>query len=294
MAEINALAAQIAEVNLAYGAVAPGQQSLHLKDQLTALVHQLSELVDVDVLERPSGAVDITFGQGRALVVGQFTYALEAVPGPPNSLSAIMAGDRDVTAEITGGRLSGALAARDTFIPDYMTRLDELAYEVVQQVNTAHNAGFDLLGAAGGDFFSFSQAPVGTAGAARAMRVDAAVAADGRLIAAAGVALAGDNATARAIAQLRDARVLDGNTATMLEGWSQLAYRVGRDVRTAEDARDSRHEIVRQVEALRDQVSGVSLDEEAAKMLKFQRAYEANAKFFTVIDETLMTLLSLV
>ena len=42
-----------------------------------------------------------------------------------------------------------------------------------------------------------------------------------------------------------------------------------------------------QAEALRDQVSGVSLDEEAMKLMKFQRAYEANARFFQVIDETL-------
>jgi len=108
------------------------------------------------------------------------------------------------------------------------------------------------------------------------------------------VAAAGDNAAARAMAQLRDARVLDGATATLMDGWSQLAYHVGSDVRTARDSQASQAEIVRQVEALRDQASGVSLDEEAAHMLKFQRAYEANAKYFTVIDQTLTVLLSLV
>jgi flagellar hook-associated protein 1 FlgK len=49
--------------------------------------------------------------------------------------------------------------------------------------------------------------------------------------------------------------------------------------------------VLSQVERLRDQVSGVSLDEEAAQMMKFQRAYEANAKFFTVADEMLQTLM---
>jgi flagellar hook-associated protein 1 FlgK len=73
-----------------------------------------------------------------------------------------------------------------------------------------------------------------------------------------------------------------------------MVYRVGRDVRNAQDARDNRHAIVGQVEMLRDQVAGVSLDEEAAHLLKFQRAYEANAKFFTVIDDALATLMSLV
>jgi flagellar hook-associated protein 1 FlgK len=87
--------------------------------------------------------------------------------------------------------------------------------------------------------------------------------------------------------------VLNGNTATLAEGWGQLVYRVGRDSKSAADERDSRQEIVRQVDALRDAVSGISLDEEAMNLLKFQRAYEANARFFQVIDSTLETLLSL-
>ena len=49
-----------------------------------------------------------------------------------------------------------------------------------------------------------------------------------------------------------------------------------------------------QLDTLRDQISGVSIDEEATMMLKFQRAYEANAKFFSAINQTLDTLLQLV
>jgi flagellar hook-associated protein 1 FlgK len=37
----------------------------------------------------------------------------------------------------------------------------------------------------------------------------------------------------------------------------------------------------------------VSLDEEAMMMMKFQRAYEANARFFQAVDSALETLLSL-
>ena len=52
--------------------------------------------------------------------------------------------------------------------------------------------------------------------------------------------------------------------------------------------------MVRQIDALRDEVSGVSLDEEAMHMLKFQRAYEAIARFFRSVDQSLDTLLNLV
>ncbi len=55
-----------------------------------------------------------------------------------------------------------------------------------------------------------------------------------------------------------------------------------------------RGEIVRQVQALRDSVSGVSLDEEAANMIRFQRAYEANAKYFITVNTAIDTLFSLV
>jgi flagellar hook-associated protein 1 FlgK len=37
----------------------------------------------------------------------------------------------------------------------------------------------------------------------------------------------------------------------------------------------------------------VSLDEEAMALLRFQRAYEANARFFQTVDQTLRTLLDM-
>jgi flagellar hook-associated protein 1 FlgK len=88
--------------------------------------------------------------------------------------------------------------------------------------------------------------------------------------------------------------VLDGGTATLSEGWGRLVYRVGRDVQSSRQESAMRQEVVSQVATLRDQVSGVSLDEEAMQMMKFQRAYEANARFFRVIDQTLDVLLNTV
>jgi flagellar hook-associated protein 1 FlgK len=294
LTEVNAIAARLAALNRAYGSTGSGTGALSLHDQQSTLVRQLSELVDVDVLERPGGGVDVTVGSGRALVIGELSFELTAQPLPPAGLSTILVDGRDITAEISGGRLAGTLAARDTAIPDYRRRLDELAVAVATEVNAVHATGFDLTGNAGGDFFSFGVPPVGATGAAAAIRLNPAVAADGRRIAAAGVALAGDNTVARALAGLRDARVLGGGTATLVDGWSQLLYRVGRDTRTAQDERASRAAIVQQVESLREQVSGVSLDEEAAHLMKFQRAYEANARYFRIIDETLGTLMGLV
>ena len=71
-------------------------------------------------------------------------------------------------------------------------------------------------------------------------------------------------------------------------------YQVGSDAQAAIAAQKSRQAIVSTLSRLRDSVSGVSLDEEAGTMLKFQRAYEANAKYFSVVSDVLDTLMGMV
>jgi flagellar hook-associated protein 1 len=294
--DVNDLTERISALNALMGS--PSSQSvLHLQDEQAQLVRQLSELVDINVVTREEGGVDISIGNGRPLVVGNTPYTVIAASTAPSGYAALTVNGTTVTSEITGGRLGGLITVRDTNIPDYLDTLDALAYEVVTQVNTLQTAGFDLNGnpCGGGPpvvekwfFEDLSSA----SGAAAAMVVDAAMLADASRIAAAGIAVAGDNQTARAMAALRDARVLNGNTTTFSEGWSQLVYRVGRDTKSARDEQATRAAIVGQVESLRDEVSGVSLDEEAMHLLKFQRAYEANARFFRIIDESIETLLN--
>lgn len=285
--EVNSLTGRIAALNATMGS-SSGSSLLHLQDEQAGLVRQLSELVDISVLPGTAGGVDITFGNGRPLVIGDEDFSITAESAPPSGFAQLMAGGVDATREITGGRIGGLLHVRDVQMPDYHSRLDTLAYDVVQQVNTLHRAGYDQTGTQNRDFFT----PHATsAGAARTIGMDAALVADHGRIAAAGINATGDNGTAKALAGLRDTRVLNGGTATLADSWTQLVYRVGRDTKAANDEQRSRQEIVRQVDALRDQVSGISLDEEAMNLLKFQRAYEANARFFSVVDRTLEMML---
>ncbi len=288
--QVNDLAEQIAQINRTL--VSSGQGTfLDLQDKQVQKVRDLAGLMDITVMDRPEGGLDVSFGNGRPLVIGVTNYALRSVPTAPSGYSAVMAGDADVSGEVTAGTMGGLLQTRDVTVPYYQEQLDTLASETVAQVNAIHAGGFDQAGAPAGDFFSFSTAPVGVAGAASAIEVRAAVASDVSLIAAGGTAAAGDNSVARSLAGLRDAKVLDGGTATLTDAWSQLVFRVGRDSQAAQDEQKTRAEIVSQVDDLRDQVSGISLDEEAMQMMKYQRAYEATARFFNVVSGTLDTLL---
>lgn len=289
--EINTIATRIAEINAAMPAATANNGGLTLRDEQATLVRRLSELASVGTIAREDGGVDVTIGNGRALVVGANAYQVATVSTPPSGHASVMAGDFDITSEVTGGTVGGLLYVRDSAIPGYLFSLDTLAAQTSASINGVHTAGYDLSGAAGGSFFSYSTPPSGVSGAAAALRVDPAIVTDNNLIAAAGTPLAGDNATARALAALRSERVLNG-TATLHDGWGDLVYTVGSDVQSASNALDTHQRITSEIDALRDQVSGVSLDEEALNLLKFQRAYEANAKFFTTINSLLDTLMN--
>jgi flagellar hook-associated protein 1 FlgK len=288
---INALAFQIAALNESLGGAGSGSAET-LRDQQALALKALSELIDISVVSRADGGVDVSMGNGRALVIGADTYGLEVRQAPGTGLAGLWSGGVDITDEITGGTVGGLLHVRDVLLPGYISRLDDLAYGVATSVNTIHGAGYDLDGNTNIDFFT---PPGAVAGAASGLSLAAGIRTNPRSIAAAGglTFVAGDNQNARAIANLAQT-VIAGSTTNPVDTWGALVYRVGIDAQVANNERTSREEILQQLETLRDQISGVSLDEEAANLMKFQRAYEANARYFSAIDRALDTLMLMV
>ncbi len=110
------------------------------------LLRDLSQLIDVNVLDRGDGVLDITIGNGKPLVMGDESYAITPQATGPSGFVQLMNNGVDITSQITGGRLGGLLAARDVVVPDHLSRLDTLAAAVVTQVNAVHAAGFDQDG----------------------------------------------------------------------------------------------------------------------------------------------------
>jgi flagellar hook-associated protein 1 FlgK len=60
---------------------------------------------------------------------------------------------------------------------------------------------------------------------------------------------------------------------------------VGSQLQTAQDGQQVQQSLVAQAKNQRQQLSGVSLDEEAMILVEFQRAYEANSKLIMVLDQ---------
>jgi len=288
--EINSLASQIAALN---GRIATANNAdvETLRDQRNVALSRLAELAGVNVAETGSGSVTVSLGSGTPLVVEATVFHLDMSPSTPSAMGALSIGGQDITSQFDEGMIGALLQLRDTVLPGYMTRLDQLAYDVATQVNAVHSAGFDANGNAAGDFFV---QPGAVAGAAAAMAVDPGLAANSLLLAGSSTGAAGDNQTAQALAALRDARVMSGGTATAGEAWGQFVYHVGADIAVAQSQSETHDQVVLQLQRLRDSASGVSMDEEAAWLMKYQRAYEANARFFTTVNSAIDTLMQMV
>jgi flagellar hook-associated protein 1 FlgK len=83
------------------------------------------------------------------------------------------------------------------------------------------------------------------------------------------------------------------NGYTFAQYFGNLGARVGRDVALASDYATQQEDLVTQAQARRAEVSGVSLDEEAIKLLQFQRSYEAAGKIVNVIDKMAQSVLDM-
>lgn len=103
-----------------------------------------------------------------------------------------------------------------------------------------------------------------------------------------------DNGTARRLAGVADLPGLDGGTRSLNAALGQLTTSVGSAARQAGYALEGQAVIHAEVQAQRESVSGVNLDEEAANMLRYQQAYMAASQMIGVADTLFQTLLGAV
>jgi flagellar hook-associated protein 1 FlgK len=152
--------------------------------------------------------------------------------------------------------------------------------------------------------FSFSQDSSGALAAlginsfftgkdAADIAVNSAVSGNPSLLAAAQNGERGDNQTALAIAGLESTSLDSLNGATLKQTYESMVNGVAIGAATAKTNADAASTIRQTLEAQRESLSGVSLDEEAVNLIKQQRAFQASAKLISTINEMMQTLLQM-
>lgn len=95
----------------------------------------------------------------------------------------------------------------------------------------------------------------------------------------------GSNEIALAIHDLQFEKVLLNDTVTLDEFYRSLYTRTGRETKKAIENNLSHKNILDQFKAMEKAVTGVNLDEEMANMMKYQKAYEASARYISTVDQ---------
>jgi flagellar hook-associated protein 1 FlgK len=78
------------------------------------------------------------------------------------------------------------------------------------------------------------------------------------------------------------------------EYFGSIAGSVGSQLSNATSNKTTQQDLLTQAQSLRQESSGIDLNEEATNVLEFQRAYQAASKLMSVIDQMVQTVINLI
>ena len=277
VSDINNLTQQIATLNAKIGQAGAGADTNVLQDQRMSLIQQLSGEINISITDATDGTLTLTSANGTALVVGQQSMALTVQTDPTRGTQHVFMQNQDITSAVTAGKLGGLIQARDSGIAAMSNQLDQLAADLSNAVNAAHKSGYDQNGNTNQNLFL--DPPAGVNGAALQMAVAIT---DPAQVAASSDGTPGDNRNAVALAKLQSQPIV--NLKNPLDFYATAVSQMGMEISSASAEHDAQNLVLQQLQQQRSSISGVSLDEEAANLIKFQRAYEAAAQVVNILN----------
>lgn len=102
----------------------------------------------------------------------------------------------------------------------------------------------------------------------------------------------GDGRAAVEIASIRNTKVMIGHERTLDDYFADSVTNVGLKGEQAENNLKSHMAIMNDLRTMRDSISGVNIDEELSDIIKFQHGYNAAAKFVTIWDSLIDTVIN--
>ncbi len=134
--EVATLNRSIASIELS------GAGANDMRDRRDELMNELSTLMDVSLVESGAGAADVLVGSIPVVLGGTNRgLTIERVAEGNRLTARVRVGADGSQLDITGGQIGGLLSSRDGTIDDSIDRLDDLAVQLIFQVNRLHSTG---------------------------------------------------------------------------------------------------------------------------------------------------------
>ena len=295
-----------------------GGESGDLRDQRDGAIRTLSEFFEISTYQDNNGNYVVSAKNVGTLVAGGSSQELaigpvEADKSGNNMPGAVEIYFKDRTSEplskaFKGGTVSSILQVRNEDIKKLRDNVDSLTFEFANSVNAIHRRGFvnrQIETSADGsvaqfdpkgpttniDFFKINATSLNSA---QTLDLSDEVKSDLNNIATALMPNSpGDNRVALAISKLQHEKILGDGTRTIEEQYLQTIGNIGLETGKARLDTEQTEGILAQTKQMKERISGVSIDEEAANLMKYQHAYDASAKVLKASDEMFKTILSI-
>ncbi len=319
VSDVNQLLHHIADLNGKITSIESAQgETGDLRDQRDVALRNLSENFKIHTYTDEKNRFIVTAQGIGTLVTGLHTQELATVTQNKNDSSNGMNGSveivlkdrpsQKITDMFKGGTLSAIVKVRNEDLKKLQSDIDGIAYQFTTSVNTIHRQGFVnrpiIIGADGKpaavdqkglttglDFF---KQPLSVEEAGNEIDLSDSVKKDLSNIAAALAPNApGDNRVAIGISKLQHERISGDGSITLEEKYLQTIGSIGLETGKARLDAEQASGILAQANSLRERLTGVSIDEETANMIRFQQAYQASAKIMQAADDMFKTVLEL-
>ena len=289
--QVNSLSASIAKLNQEIQSISPDKDAGSFEDERQLALSKLSQLIGINRIRIENNGISVTATTGEVLVSEGTSYPLTT--GTIGAKTHFFIGTEDITTSLAAGdgELGGLLMARDQDIPQVLGKLDELAYKLSVQVNAMNGSGSDLNGntAAPSNPLEIFRQPNAIVGSAANMSV---IMSDSSQIAAATLGEGtGDNGNARAMAGLANQSIVGELTPSGF--YSRLVTALGATVAQVQIENTAENASVSQLQTVRNALSSVNLNDEAALMQQFERCYQAASQVFAVLNKIMGSAINL-
>ena len=276
VAQVNQLSQQIAALNgQIASAEANGGDGGALTDQRDELTTQMAQLIGVSTIQT-GGAPTLTTTNGSPLVIGGASYQLQVTTATDGTVHVLDGQGNDITDELSGGTLGGAITARDTTIPALSQQLDSLASQFASAMNNAQASGYDLNGNSGGAMFTVPATGSAAAGITVALT-------GGSQIAASSDGSTGSSGNVKALLAVQSSNLPGGANPT--DSYASLVSNIGSAGSQVSSSLTASTSSLQQLTSQQDSESGVSIDEETANLIRYQQAYSASARVISTIND---------
>lgn len=299
--EMNSLAEEVKNLNIRIRSIDIGGGSPNdLLDKRDQALKKLGTFLDLNMHQDGDGNYVVDITNMGPLVVGPNVEKFSTYRSPrdengkaTNSLDIRSSLNSGATAthRLRGGKLGSLVDMRDQTVNAVVDRLDQLAYGIASAVNSIHSQGFTRDGRTGVQFF---KQPLGVERAAELIDLSQDLKDDPNSIAtAAEPESPGDNRIALALGSIQHEGILNDGRTTFDDYYNSIVSSVGVASARNKSSLNQQKDIITQMNKIRDQVSGVSIDEETANIMQYHQLYGASARVIQIADDMLKTVLSL-